>query len=77
LPCLRIEVAATVQAAGVMVTYNPSHVLGVQDERGLDGPNLLCAGCGAEVATQQTDCWIDWSSIRLDPGAVSRSSSPA
>jgi hypothetical protein len=24
---------------------------------GLDGPNLICAGCGAEVATKQSDCW--------------------
>ncbi|MFF5588095.1 hypothetical protein [Streptomyces hygroscopicus] len=26
---------------------------------GLDGPNLVCRGCGAEVATQQSDCWTD------------------
>ncbi|MGA4837761.1 hypothetical protein [Streptomyces sp. G45] len=26
---------------------------------GLDGPNLLCRGCGAEVATEQTDCWVE------------------
>jgi hypothetical protein len=24
---------------------------------GLDGPNLVCAGCGAEIATKQSDCW--------------------
>ncbi|MFE2411403.1 hypothetical protein ACFXDE_23950 [Kitasatospora sp. NPDC059408] len=24
---------------------------------GLDGPNLVCAGCGAEVATKEADCW--------------------
>lgn len=24
---------------------------------GLDGPNLVCAGCGVEVAVQQSDCW--------------------
>lgn len=26
---------------------------------GLDGPNLVCEGCGADVATQQSDCWTD------------------
>lgn len=24
---------------------------------GLDGPNMVCASCGAEIATQQSDCW--------------------
>ncbi|MFJ1704714.1 hypothetical protein [Kitasatospora sp. NPDC088346] len=24
---------------------------------GLDGPNLVCAGCGADIATEQSDCW--------------------
>ncbi|MCX4750289.1 hypothetical protein OG455_33065 [Kitasatospora sp. NBC_01287] len=24
---------------------------------GQDGPNLVCAGCGAEVATEESDCW--------------------
>jgi hypothetical protein len=26
---------------------------------GQDGPNLVCAGCGAEVATKESDCWTD------------------
>ncbi|MEV5731057.1 hypothetical protein AB0N50_35540 [Streptomyces pharetrae] len=26
---------------------------------GLDGPNLVCSGCGAEVATKESDCWTD------------------
>jgi hypothetical protein len=25
---------------------------------GMDGPNLLCQGCGAEIATKKTDCWM-------------------
>ncbi|MFD4609688.1 hypothetical protein ACFWOT_16620 [Streptomyces sp. NPDC058440] len=24
---------------------------------GQDGPNLVCAACGSEVATEQSDCW--------------------
>ncbi|MEU6084426.1 hypothetical protein [Streptomyces sp. NPDC047108] len=24
---------------------------------GFDGPNLVCGGCAAEVATERTDCW--------------------
>jgi DNA-directed RNA polymerase subunit RPC12/RpoP len=26
---------------------------------GQHGPNLVCAGCGAEVATKESDCWTD------------------
>ncbi|MEU3345227.1 hypothetical protein ABZ723_09510 [Streptomyces sp. NPDC006700] len=26
---------------------------------GLDGPNLVCAACGSEVATKQSDCWTE------------------
>ncbi|MFD7894222.1 hypothetical protein ACFV0C_09200 [Streptomyces sp. NPDC059568] len=26
---------------------------------GQDGPNLICSGCGAEVATKESDCWTD------------------
>ncbi|MEV4800316.1 hypothetical protein AB0K18_09880 [Nonomuraea sp. NPDC049421] len=24
---------------------------------GLDGPNLICPGCQAEIGTQESDCW--------------------
>ncbi|MFE2046610.1 hypothetical protein ACFXAZ_38010 [Streptomyces sp. NPDC059477] len=24
---------------------------------GQDGPNLVCSGCGVEVATKESDCW--------------------
>lgn len=37
---------------------------------GCDGPNLVCAGCGAEIATEQSDCWVSWHDVRLDPAAV-------
>ncbi|WP_190133806.1 hypothetical protein [Streptomyces longispororuber] len=36
---------------------------------GLGGPNLLCRGCGAEVATEQTDCWMEHL-ISVDPGCA-------
>ncbi|MEU6351915.1 hypothetical protein ABZ896_21645 [Streptomyces sp. NPDC047072] len=26
---------------------------------GQDGPNLVCVGCGVEVATRESDCWTD------------------
>ncbi|MEU4416465.1 hypothetical protein AB0G00_12825 [Nocardia salmonicida] len=26
---------------------------------GQDGPNLVCAGCGIDVATKESDCWTD------------------
>ncbi|MEO3767751.1 hypothetical protein [Streptomyces sp. B8F3] len=26
---------------------------------GQDGPNLVCGGCGVEVATKESDCWTD------------------
>jgi len=37
---------------------------------GCDGPNLVCAACGAEIATEQSDCWVSWHDIRLEPAAV-------
>lgn len=40
---------------------------------GCDGPNLVCAGCGAEIATEQSDCWVSWHDIRLEPAAVAGS----
>lgn len=32
---------------------------------GLDGPNLVCVSCGAEIATEQSDCWVNWHDLRL------------
>ncbi|SBT50530.1 hypothetical protein [Micromonospora auratinigra] len=37
---------------------------------GTDGPNLLC-GCGAEIATETSDCWTA-QVVRLEPLAVVR-----
>ncbi len=42
---------------------------------GLDGPNLVCDACGAEVATQQSDCWSQ-QLIALIPDAVTIAISP-
>jgi hypothetical protein len=43
---------------------------------GLDGPNLVCDACGAEVATQQSDCWSQ-QLIALIPDAVTTAVSPS
>lgn len=37
---------------------------------GLDGPNLVYGHCGNEVATEQSDCWVSWHDLRLQPDAV-------
>lgn len=34
---------------------------------GLDGPDRVCGGCGTEVATLRDDCWVGWSTVRLEP----------
>jgi hypothetical protein len=36
---------------------------------GRDGPNLLCPGCHADVATVSDDCWT-YVEARLEPAAV-------
>jgi hypothetical protein len=36
---------------------------------GLDGPNLACTRCGAEVAIESADCWT-WQDVVLDPRLV-------
>jgi len=38
---------------------------------GLDGPNLACAGCGSELATESSDCWTR-QQVALVPHAVTR-----
>ena len=55
---------------GVRRHSDRSRLNGCCDLDGTDGPNLVCATCGAEVATQQTDCWVGWTSVRLEPAAV-------
>jgi len=36
---------------------------------GLDGPNCICPGCGAAVATLSDDCWT-LVELRFEPDAV-------
>jgi hypothetical protein len=36
---------------------------------GMDGPNLVCPGCGAAVATVHDDCWT-YHEARLEPQLV-------
>ncbi len=36
---------------------------------GCDGPNLVCRGCSAEVATERSDCWTP-QEVVLVPAAV-------
>lgn len=36
---------------------------------GLHGPNLICARCGAEVGTKESDCWTQQQVVML-PEAV-------
>ncbi|GHB86380.1 hypothetical protein GCM10010347_66640 [Streptomyces cirratus] len=43
---------------------------------GLDGPNLVCDACGAEIGTQQSDCWSQ-QLIALIPVAVTATISPS
>ncbi|MDX2592833.1 hypothetical protein PV343_11270 [Streptomyces sp. WI03-4A] len=43
-----------------MVSHPDRHRLsGCCGPAGQDGPNLVCTGCGAEVATKEADCWTD------------------
>lgn len=43
---------------------------------GLDGPNLVCSACGAEVATRRSDCWGQQVTA-LGPDAVTAAVTPA
>lgn len=43
---------------------------------GQGGPNLVCAGCGTEVATKESDCWTD-NLVALIAAAVSVSTKPS
>ncbi|MFD4668906.1 hypothetical protein ACFWNN_04175 [Lentzea sp. NPDC058450] len=49
-----------------------SRLNGCCDLDGLDGPNLVCGNCGAELATERSDCWVTWHDVRLQPEAVTR-----
>ncbi|GAA4238340.1 hypothetical protein GCM10022254_53880 [Actinomadura meridiana] len=79
-PQAPLEHDPRVQASAVLV--HPEDVRGLRhhpDRRrlngccrldGCDGPNLVCATCGTEIATEQNDCWVSWHDVRLQPGAV-------
>jgi hypothetical protein len=69
LPPLIPRAACTPAAERDEILLNPDDIVGIEPHPdlgrrngccgldGLDGPNLICAGCGAEVATKQVDCW--------------------
>ncbi|MFJ4338586.1 hypothetical protein [Streptomyces sp. NPDC088915] len=38
---------------------DPRRLSGCCGVAGQDGPNLVCSGCGVEVATKESDCWTD------------------
>ncbi|MET8764324.1 hypothetical protein [Lentzea sp. NPDC004782] len=57
-------VVETVELAGVpfQVTDGPRATILVHPDDVL--------GCGAEIATEQSDCWVSRHDLRLRPGAV-------
>jgi hypothetical protein len=71
--------AASEELRGIVL--NPHDVVGTEphpdpDRRngrcgldGLEASNLICAGCGSEIATQQSDCWSQ-QQITILPNAV-------
>jgi hypothetical protein len=44
---------------GAVLHPDPRRVSGCCGLAGQDGPNLVCGGCGVEVATKESDCWTD------------------
>lgn len=46
-------------APGTAVHTDPRRLAGCCGLAGQDGPNLMCIGCGVEVATKESDCWTD------------------
>ncbi|MER5323001.1 hypothetical protein [Streptosporangium roseum] len=44
-------------AAGASQHPDPRRLVGCCGPSGMDGPNLVCSGCGAEIGTQESDCW--------------------
>ena len=43
---------------GMKMTQQDSRTNGCCGPDGCDGPNMLCATCGHEVATAKFDCWM-------------------
>lgn len=56
-------------ALPLVASPDPVRNSGCCGHDGLDGPNLLCPGCGREVATLRDDCWSRVE-VRFEPGAV-------
>lgn len=54
---------------GLAAHPDPGRNSGCCGHDGLDGPNRLCSGCGAEVATLRNDCWSTVE-LRFEPDAV-------
>ncbi|WP_336026544.1 hypothetical protein [Geodermatophilus sp. FMUSA9-8] len=48
---------------------DPRRSSGCCGRDGLDGPNVVCPGCGAAVATVLDDCWT-YREARLEPQLV-------
>ncbi len=42
---------------GVEPVSDPARLNGCCGLDGLDGPNMQCANCNAEVGTRKSDCW--------------------
>jgi hypothetical protein len=61
--------------AGTSLHPDPRRPKGCCRLDGLDGPNLVCARCGSEIATQQSDCWSQ-QQITILPDAVQPVSQP-
>ncbi|PZG09938.1 hypothetical protein [Nonomuraea aridisoli] len=51
---------------------DPGRRSGCHGLDGLDGPNLVCGGCGQELGTRQADCFTQ-NHVTLDFAAVKRS----
>lgn len=62
-------VLAPTDVTGIRYTGNRTRMSGCCGPSGIDGPNLLCAACGAEVGTESSDCWTVHEVV-LEPAAV-------
>jgi hypothetical protein len=62
-------VLALADVTGTRYTDDRTRMSGCCGPSGIDGPNLLCAACGAEVGTESSDCWTVHEVV-LEPAAV-------
>ena len=58
-----------IDVTGVREHSEPARLNGCCGLDGMDGPNIVCIACGAEVGTKMNDCWTPHE-VRLDPDAV-------